>query len=187
MTPIPVTQAQLEAALAEAGPSPRERGRIEKLCVRPDLNQRLFPDRLEITRQRGAIGDRWERRTWMYLPDGRPDPRVQVAICNSRIIAAIQSLTGETLHPGDTLMADLDLGEDNLPVGALLRAGTVLLRVSDVENDACAKFAQRHGAEVLAWIRRPENRTRRLRGLFASVVEDGEVHAGDMLEKIARG
>ena len=151
----------------------------------PDaLDQRAYPAVLELSAARGAVGDRWERRTWMYLPDGRPDPRVQVALCNSRIIDLVRRLAGTDHHPGDTLMADLDLSEAALPVGARLRAGTAVIEVSDVENDACAKFARHYGEDFLCWIRLPENRSRRLRGVFARVVQDGEVRVGDTIVRL---
>ena len=117
--------------------------------------------------------------------DGSPDPRVQVAIAHGPTIALIQALTGCHHHPGDTLLVDLDLSAANLPAGTRLRAGGAILEVSDVENDACAKFAARHGPDIFSWIRAAENRSRRLRGLFARVVTAGRVHVGDPIERIA--
>lgn len=182
--PMPWTPSELDARHAALPPPPREGGRVVSVCVRPDLDQRRFPEVLELCPRRGAVGDRWERRTWKHLPDGSPDPRVQVAVAHGPTIALIQQLTGSTQHPGDTLLVDLDLSMDNLPAGARVRVGTAVLEVSDVENDACAKFAARHGADLLAWIRAPENRARRLRGLFARVVTPGLVRAGDSIEVI---
>ncbi len=175
---------ELEGSLAALGPSPRGESVVSQICVRPAVDERAFPAELELSPERGAVGDRWERRTWMYLPDGRPDPRVQVAMCNTRIIGLIQRLTGVAHHPGDTLMAALDLSEATLPVGSRLRVGGAVIEVSDVENDACAKFARRFGADILEWIRLSQNRTRRLRGLFARVVEGGPVRVGDRIARL---
>lgn len=178
------TIPELDARWRALPAAPRERGQVVQVCVRPDLDQRAFPDVLELSVERGAIGDRWERRTWMYLPDGRPDPRVQVAVANAATIRLLQQLTGCAHHPGDTLLVDFDLSASTLPVGARLRVGTTVIEVSDVENDACAKFAKHFGADVLAWIRAPENRALRLRGLFARVTVSGQVRNGDAVQRL---
>jgi hypothetical protein len=177
---------KLERLYAALPPRPASVARINALNVRPGPDQREERTSIEFDPERGALGDRWERKTWMYLPDGKPDPRVQVAVCNSRVLALIQEVTGIRHHPGDTVFTDLDLSEENLPAGTRLRIGKAIIEVSDVENNACAKFAAHYGAEVLAWIRRPENLTLRLRGLFARIVSGGLVRVGDPVEKIAR-
>lgn len=161
--------------------APRVQGRVVQVCVRPEVDQRAFPEVLQLCPERGAIGDRWERRTWMYLPDGRPDPRVQVAVMNHRMLEFLQALTGSRHHPGDTLIVDFDLTENNLPTGATVRVGTARIEISDVVNDACAKFARHYGADVFAWLRDPSRKALRLRGAFARVVEAGQVRAGDLV------
>lgn len=154
-------------------------GRVIQVCVRPEMDQRAFPEVLQLSPDRGAIGDRWERRTWKYLPDGRPDPRVQVALMNIRMLEFVQSLTGSRHHPGDTLIVDFDLSEDNLPTGAHLQIGSAVVEISNVVNDACAKFARHYGEDVFAWFRDSSRRAWRLRGAFGRVVVEGEVRAGD--------
>lgn len=173
------SEAELDARLAAIPASPFDGGRVIQVCVRPDIDQRAFPEVVELCPRRGALGDRWERRTWMHLPDGSSDPRVQVAVMDVRVLRFLQDLTGCRHHPGDTVLVELDLDAERLPVGAHLVIGTAVIAVSDVENDACAKFARHYGADVLAWIRAPANRARRLRGLFARVVSGGVVRAGD--------
>ncbi|MGH8020059.1 MAG: MOSC domain-containing protein [Opitutaceae bacterium] len=163
----------------------RERSRVVQVCVRPELNARAFPEVLELCPRRGAIGDRWERRTWMHLPDGSPDPRVQVALMDHRVLEFLQILTGCSHHPGDTLLLDLDLHSDRLPIGARLQVGSAVIEISDVDNDGCGKFAAHYGADVLAWIRAPANRVKRLRGAFARVVQGGCVRKGDTVTLIA--
>jgi hypothetical protein len=173
--------AELDGLCATAlSAAPRDSGRIVQLCVRPDVNKRAFPEVLELCPRRGAIGDRWEWRTWMHLPDGSPDPRVQLALMDHRILAFLQDLTGCSHHPGDTCLLDLDLHADRLPAGSRLQIGSAVLEISDVENDACGKFATHYGAEVFSWIRAPANRARRLRGAFARVVQGGLVRNGDL-------
>jgi len=178
-----MTVEQLEALYLALPPCPTDIAQVNSLCIRPGPDLREERATIEFHPERGAIGDRWERKTWLYLPDGKPDPRVQVAICSSRVLALIQAATGVRYHPGDTVFTDLDLSERNLPVGSLIRVGLAILEISDVENDACAKFAAHYGAPTLNWIRLPKNRPRRLRGLFARVVTGGLVRVGDPLVK----
>jgi hypothetical protein len=175
--------AELDARWVALAPSPRDLGRVVQVCVRPDLDQRAFPGAVELCPRRGAVGDRWERRTWVHLPDGRPDPRVQVAMMEARTLRWLQDLTGCAHHPGDTLIVDFDLGVENLPAGTHLRVGAAVVEIADIENDACAKFAQHYGMDVLAWIRAPANRAKRLRGLFARVVAGGGVREGDAITR----
>jgi len=179
-----VTVALLESLYRALSPCPTSVARVNALCVRPGPDQREDRMVIEFHPVHGAIGDRWARKTWLYLPDGRPDPRVQVAVCNSAILAMLQQATGVNHHPGDTVFTDLDLTTGNLPVGSRLQVGDAVLEISDVENDACAKFALHYGAAVFEWIRLPKNRPLRLRGLFASIVEGGTARVGDPVRKL---
>ena len=179
-----VTVECLESQYRALPMRPAVEAHVNALCVRPGPNLREERTSLELRPERGAVGDRWERKTWLYLPDGRPDPRVQVALCNSIVLAMIQAATGVQHHPGDTIFTDLDLSIENLPVGSRLQAGQAILEISDVENDACAKFAAHYGASVFEWIRLPKNRSRRLRGLFARIVSGGTVNLGDPIRKL---
>jgi hypothetical protein len=174
----------LDQLYSSLPPLPAETARVNSLCVRPGPNLREERAVIEFHPERGAIGDRWEHKTWLYLPDGKPDPRVQVAICNSKILALIQKATGVLHHPGDTIFTDLDLSIQNLPDGARLRVGQAIIEVSDVENDACGKFAAHYGVPVLQWIRLPHNRPFRLRGLYAKIVSGGTVCVDDLISKL---
>jgi hypothetical protein len=179
-----ITVERLESLYQALPPRPASAARVNALCVRPGPALREERSVIELQPDRGAVGDRWEAGTWLSLPDGRPDPRVQVAVCNSIVLALMQEATGVRHHPGDTLFSDLDLSAGNLPVGARLQVGTAVLEISDVENDACAKFAKHYGAAVFEWIRLPKTRPRRLRGLFARIVSGGTVSLGDPVRKL---
>jgi len=179
-----LTVALLEDLYLALPPRPRAAAQVNALCVRPGPDLREERTSLDFHPERGAMGDRWEQKTWLYLSDGRPDPRVQIAVCNSAVLAMIQEATGVSHHPGDTVFTDLDLSAENLPAGSRIRIGAAILEISDVENDACAKFAKHYGANVLEWIRLPKNRSSRLRGLFAQVVAGGRVEVGDIVRKL---
>lgn len=87
-------------------------------------------------------------------------------------------------HPGDTIICDLNMTEDNLPAGSLLQAGTAVLRVSDLFNDGCVKWKARYGRAAKDWITAPGHPRLRLRGILCSVEQDGEVRLGDPVRKL---
>lgn len=178
----PLTAEELTRALPHVLAAPRDAGAIQCLCFRPAPNQRLFPQHLHLSRAEGVSGDRWLTQPWLRLPDGRPDPRIQVAIIPARVLDLVwRKDLASPVHPGDTLGADLDLTAANLPAGTLLRAGTAVLKVSDVPNDGCAKWKVRYGADAMQWIVDPAHAGLRLRGILCSVEQDGEVTVGDLL------
>jgi hypothetical protein len=180
-----LTVVELDARWSDMPAPPLDHGKVIQVCVRPDIDRRAFPEELELCPKRGAIGDRWERRTWMHLPDGSPDPRVQVAVASSRLMEFLRVLTGCDHHPGDTLIVDLELGVENLPVGTRLAVGSAVIEVSDVDNDACTKFAAHFGSDVFNWIRAEASQAKRLRGLFARVVTGGVVRNGDQVRIVS--
>jgi MOSC domain-containing protein YiiM len=133
-----------------------------------------------LDREQGIIGDRWATTAWMKLPDGSPDPRVQVSITNTKVMRCFTGSAPDAVFAcGDNLYVDFNLTEQHLRVGARLKIGSAVLEVSDVINDACGKFAQRFGAEALKFVRSPENSALRLRGIFCSIIESGHVGIGD--------
>lgn len=178
------TAAELAAALPHVLAAPRDAGPVTMLCFRPGIGQRAHPQMLRLTRDLGIPGDRWLSRPWLKLPDGRPDPAIQVAILPSRVLDLVWRDRAGTPHPGDPIVADLDMTEANLPQGTLLRAGSAVLRVSNVWNDGCVKWKARYGAAAKAWIVAPGHKELRLRGILCSVEEDGEVRVGDLVEKL---
>ena len=179
-----ITADSLATALPKVLEAPRTQGLVRLLCTRPEPNARSFPDRLILTRAAGVVGDLEASRPWLVLDDGRPDPRTQVSIMSSRVLDLVWRGKNLRDHPGDNIACDLDLCHANLPIGALLQAGTAVLRVSDVPNDGCAKWKVRMGKAAYDWTRAPAHAVYRLRGLFCSVEQDGEVALGDMILRV---
>jgi hypothetical protein len=169
--------ARLHASLHESPYS----GKINSLCLRKDDGIREHPDSIELDIQKGAIGDRWIWRTWKQLENGDSDPRVQIAVCNSRIINLIQNEKNNPYHPGDNIMVDHDLSAPDFAVGKRFRVGEVTLEVTDVYNDACAKFAGEFGKDILKWINIPKFRALNLRGIYCRIIEGGNIQIGDRL------
>lgn len=187
MTALPPARpdaAALAAALPHVLAAPGTDGPVRLLCLRPRHNQRSFPDRLTLTRAAGVAGDCEADSPWLTLPDGSPDPQTQVSILPARVLDLVWPGREPTNYPGDNIAADLDLGHANLPPGALLRAGTAILRVSAEPNDGCAKWKVRCGAAAYDWVRARAHLPYRLRGLFCSVEQDGIVALGDRLSPL---
>ena len=178
-----VTKAALDAAITQIKDAPKDDVPIETLCFRPGFGARQFPNQIEVTRRGGITGERWLKAPWMKLPDGAPDPAIQVSILGLRVHDAVRFNPQNMLHPGDTIIADLDCSEANMPTGTLLKIGSAVLRVSGVFYTACVKWKARYGAEAFEWINTPKYRPIRLRGLLCSVYQDGEISKEDRIVK----
>ena len=178
---LPVSAQDLALALPHVLAAPKTDAPIALLCFRSARGAREFPARLRLTRAEGVPGDRWLTEAWLRLPGGGPDPRIQVSILPTRVLDLVWRDRNGTPHPGDTITADLDMTEANLPDGALLQAGSAVLRVSSVFNDGCVKWKVRHGAAAKDWITLPGHPPLRLRGILCSVETDGEVTLADRL------
>jgi hypothetical protein len=180
----PVTAEELAQALPSVLAAPRDGGEIRLLCARPEPNARTFPQQLTLTRAAGVSGDFEMSRPWLTLPDGRADPQIQVAILSSRVMDLVWRERDRVTYPGDTIAVDLNLTAENLPVGTLLSAGSAVLRVSAEPNDGCAKWKVRCGRAAYDWVTAAAHLPLRLRGLFCSVEEDGDVRLGDRIHRI---
>ncbi|WPZ28379.1 hypothetical protein T8A63_12070 [Sulfitobacter sp. OXR-159] len=180
----PATAAECDAALPDILSAPKDGAVIEQLCFRSDYGLRDHPDHLDLTVGEGIRGERWTKKPSLTLPDGSPDPRIQVSILPKRIMDLCWRDRANTPHPGDTMIVDMDLGHENLPVGTRLQAGSAVLLVSDKFNTGCTKWRDRYGQDSLRWINRKENRPHRLRGILCKIVQDGTVRVGDQLAKL---
>ena len=179
-----VSMAELMAALPHVVAAPRTDVPVAMLCFRPGFGQRQFPQSLHLTRAFGIPGERWLVHPWLKLPDGSPDPQIQVSILPSRVLDLVWRDRDATLHPGDTMIADLDMSYDNLPPGSLLQAGSAVLRVSKEPNDGCVKWKTRYGQASMDWITAPAHSAMRLRGILCSIEQDGVVKLTDRLVKL---
>jgi hypothetical protein len=177
----PVTAEELAAALPAILAAPRDDGVTRLLCSRPKPNVRTFPEKLTFTCATGVAGDFEASQPRLTLPDGSPDPRNQVSIMPWQVLELVWRDRHFVAHPGDNIAADMNLTEANLPVGTLLAAGTAILRVSDEPNNGCVKWKVRSGRAAYYWITHPDHLPLRLRGLYCSVEQDGEMRLGDRL------
>lgn len=168
------------AALPKVLSAPKTGSAVELLCFRPGYGERHFVDELTVTQAQGIPGERWGTAPWLKLADGSGHPGIQVSILPRRVLDLVWRDRVTTPHPGDTFVTDLDMTEANLPEGQLLAVGTAVLRVSEVWNDACAKWKVRYGEPAYTWVR--AHKELRLRGVLCSVVKDGTIRLSDVVE-----
>lgn len=176
-----VSAQNLSDGLPHIMAAPKTDAPIAMLCFRPGFGLRTFPDTLTLTREQGIPGERWMTYPWLKLADGSPDPRIQVSILPTRVLDLVWRDRDATVHPGDPIVADLDMTHANLPAGTLLQAGSAVLRVSDEPNDGCVKWKVRYGAAAMDWIVAPEHSALRLRGVLCSIEQDGVVGVADRI------
>ncbi len=178
------TLEELDRALPHVLAAPATDAPIHLLCTRPGYGERVYPDRITLTVAGGVAGAFAMREPWLKLPDGRPDPRIQVSILPVRVLDLVWRDRTAQPHPGDTIIADLDTSTTALPPGCLIRAGTAVLRVSDVWNDACAKWKVRYGRPAFDWVSAPARENLRLRGILCSIEQDGEITLNDRIIRV---
>jgi len=182
-----ITTAELSEALPNVLAAPKDHAAVDTLCFRPGRNLREFPDELTLTTAQGVPGERWLSAPWLRQDDGAPHPGIQVSILPLRVLDLVWRDRKATPHPGDTVVADLDMSEVNLPEGSLIQAGTALLQVSNLFNEGCVKWKVRYGTDAKNWIVAPGHPELRLRGVLCAIVKDGVVRVGDQMKIIRRG
>ncbi|MGN6109872.1 MAG: MOSC domain-containing protein [Kofleriaceae bacterium] len=174
------TPEQIAAALDHVLATPRERGTVELIAIRPEIGARVVLDEATLDLVVGVVGDSWSTRR---KRDREPNPEAQVTLMNARVIAALTHDRDAWPLAGDQLYVDFDLGHDHVPPGTLLRVGTAVLRVSEHPHTGCAKFTERFGSAATRWVNSPEGRAACWRGINARVVEAGVVRRGDAISK----
>ena len=185
INPLHKPIAELEVGMAQLLEAPQDRGNLELIVIRPTKEQRQILDEAWLSPEAGVQGDNWAKGCWKSLPDGRPDPDVQVTIMSARLARLVMG--EDKSHwalAGDQLIADLDLSEGNLPVGQRLVLGDAVLEITSVPHRGCAKYRARFGDEALRFINTDEGRRMNLRGIYAKILQAGRVRVGDVLKKV---
>lgn len=173
------TAAELAAALPGVLTSPRGTGTVDLLVRRPAVDAREELAVGVLDPAVGLVGDDWADLPSTATPDGSPHPGRQLTLMSSRFVDVVAGSRDRWALAGDQVYVDLDLSEEALPVGARLRLGTAVVEITDQPHTGCAKFAARFGRDAHKLVWSDEGRALRLRGVYARVVDAGEVRPGD--------
>jgi MOSC domain-containing protein YiiM len=166
----------LRALVDFVAASPKDGGVLKLIVLRLPKEQRHTPPQALLSPGNGVEGDRWNSKA-------DANPLSQVSVMNARFLEAIAGGSERMNLAGDNLIVDFDLQEDNLPAGTRLRIGQAVVEVTDYPHTGCRKFERRYGKAVLDLANSPEGRALRLRGLYARVIQGGEVRLGDSVTK----
>ena len=113
-------RAGLDAAMSDIVAAPQSEAAIDILCCRPEFGERTYHNQITVTRDYGILVERWLTAPWRNLPGGSPDPAIQVSILAARVYKAVVVKKQNMLHPGDTIISDLDCSEQNMLAGAFV-------------------------------------------------------------------
>jgi MOSC domain-containing protein YiiM len=153
--------------------SPSTAGTVEGLVVRPGEGERERRTEIEVDVETGIVGDRWE----LLEETGRAN---QVALINVHVLRSLANGDPERMaRSGDNLHVDLDLSEENLPPGAHLTVGQVVLRVSEMPHRPCLNFSAAFGPTASKKVARAGRRGLRGRGVLCEVMQGGRLQVGD--------
>jgi hypothetical protein len=167
----------LEARLDHIRSSPKDDGRLTMIVRRPSIGEREVLESGELDTTAGLAGDSWGQRE-------RVDPDAQLNVMNARIAELLADDEPTRALAGDQLYLDIDLSDENLPLGSRLRVGGAVIEITPKPHTGCAKFAARFGAEVTRFVNTGEGKRLHLRGVCAKVVEGGTVRRGDPVTKL---
>jgi MOSC domain-containing protein YiiM len=112
---------------------------------------------------------------------------VQICIMSARCIELIAQERSNWPPAGDNLFIDMDLTPENMPPGTRLAIGTAVIEITPVPHNGCDGFIARYGRDACVFVNTGEGRRMRLRmrlrGIYARVVKDGQIGAGDTVVK----
>ena len=175
------TAAELDDWVATLD-APRDVGTVMAVIRRPVPGQRevLQVGHLDVTE--GLVGDSWSTRSTRHMPEGAPDPDMQLNVMHHGLVQFLAQDPGRDELAGDQMYVDLDLSHANLPAWSELHIGGpegAVIVVTEVPHNGCGKFIARFGKDAMTFVNGPEGKPRRLRGLCAKVVRPGPVRPGD--------
>jgi hypothetical protein len=163
---------ELQRLWEEAPAPPVGRGTVRGFCVRKGDGVHESPDRVEITRDDGIVGDRWTL-------DDDPERLSQLTLINATVSELVAHDHRPYYDTGDNFHVDLDLSDAALPVGTRLRIGSAVVRITPEPHTGCKLFVARFGQDAMRWVNGKDRRGLHLRGIHCELLEPGAVEAGD--------
>ena len=100
---------ELEQGLDIIRQSPQDEGVLKLIVRRPDVDQRESITTGHLDVSDGLVGDNWHSRGSRHMPDGAPDPDMQLNIMNSRVVEIVANGLERRELAGDQLYLDMDL------------------------------------------------------------------------------
>ncbi|MBI5714265.1 MAG: MOSC domain-containing protein [Chloroflexi bacterium] len=169
--------AELEAGLDHIKQSPKNNGSLDSIVIRPAIHERIVVAECEMSPKQGVHGDNWGSRP-------KIDPKAQVTLMNSRVVALLARTKDRWALAGDQLYVDFDLSEDNIKPRQRLSIGSVILEVTDKPHTGCDKFAGHFGIVAHKFVNSKIGSHLHLRGINTVVMQAGKVKVGDVIKKI---
>jgi glutathione S-transferase len=154
--------------------APAPTGKLEHIVARPAKHERRVLDRARLDVDEGLEGDDWR------TTDGTRGR--QLTLMDARVATAIAE-RGDWELFGDNLFVSFDLSTDSLRPGDRLRLGGALLEITDEPHLGCRKLASRFGPAALRFVNHKSVRAERRRGIYAQVLEGGDIAVGDVLTR----
>jgi MOSC domain-containing protein YiiM len=182
---MPITTAELTAALDHLRSAPAEIGTLTLVVRRPAVGEREVLEEGVLDVEEGLVGDNWlSRATSHAIAEGR-HLKAQLNVMSARMVGLLADTAAEQALAGDQLYLDLDVSHDNLQAGTRLAIGDdAVIEVTDKPHNGCAKFQRRFGEEAVAFINSEQGKALRLRGFCALVVTGGVVRPGDAVRRL---
>ena len=178
------TRDALAARLPYITEAVKDHGLLRAIVVRPRAGERITPDHVDVSSAGGVQGDHWAKGCWQSLPDGSPDPDVQICMMSARCIEVIAGPIENWAPAGDNLFIDMDLTPGNMPPGQRFNLGTAMFEVTPVAHNGCSSFIEHYGRDATVFVNTGEGKRLRLRGIYARVIKDGQISVGHRLEKL---
>lgn len=179
-----LTTAEIEASMENVIASPKDRGSLEMIVCRPEVNKRKVLTAAELDLSVGLVGDNWLTRGSSRTSNGLGHPEKQLNLMNYRFALLIAGSRERVPLAGDQLFVDLDLGKDNLPAGTRLSIGSTVIEVTAMPHLGCKKFVERFGTDAMKYANSEFGRRHNLRGVNARVVTAGQISSGDEIKVI---